>query len=426
MDSTFFLVLAIIAILLQGLSIYLFFFEPALSYRIIKQPKVPSDSNAFLRVLEAIGDAQLIEGNRIEVLTNGEAYYEAELEAIRGAYHSISLEAYIFQKGRVTSRFVEALTERARAGVKVRVVLDAIGCFLTPERYFRDLRAAGGQVCWYHPIRLHNFSRINNRTHREIIVVDGRIGFIGGSGFADHWLYPVRKHPPWRDTMVRVDGPVVRSLQSTFSENWLEASGEIMMCLECFPNIEPAGDVTAMVVDSSASAGKGTRARMVYQTLISAASESVYITTPYFLPDAGLRKELIRAVRERGVKIQVITTGRKSDHILTRRSSRRLYGELLKSGIQIYEYHAAMNHTKSMVIDGRWSVVGSTNFDNRSFELNDEANLVALNPPVALRLYKDFASDLEIGEEITYEGWKKRPIFERILESFGWVLERQQ
>ncbi len=426
MDSSVFLVLAFIALAAQALTIYLFLFEPGLPYRITRRPKISSEQADCLPVFEALGGSPLYKKNNIQVLTNGDSYYETELETIQQAKHSIHFEAYIFNKGRVTKRFLEVLTERARAGVSVKMVLDAIGNFLTPDSYFKDFKEAGGKMEWYHPIRLHLLPRLNNRTHRELIIVDGKVGFIGGSGFADQWLYGRRKHPRWRDTMVKVEGEAVRGLQSTFAENWLEASGEIITCKECFPRIEGQGDVTTMVVNSSPSAGRSTRSRIIFQALLACAQKSLCIQTPYFLPDAGARQEMVQAVKERGTAIRIITPGHRADHLLTRHSSRRLYGELLQADVRIFEYRPAMMHAKIMIVDEFCSVVGSTNFDNRSFGLNDETNLIAFDKQVAHRLLKDFEKDVEQCEEITYEKWKRRPLAEKVVESAGWILERQQ
>lgn len=426
MDSTAFLVIAIIAIALLGFLLFLALFEPGLAYKISAHETEPLESEDFLCVLEAITDSKIHRRGRVEVLTNGEVFYEAELEAIRAAQQSVNIEAYIFQKGELTKKFVSALTERARAGVKVRLVLDAIGSFATWESYFAELRAAGGRVCWYHPLRWHTLARFNNRTHREIIVVDGRVGFVGGAGFADHWYKGDEKNPRWRDTMVRVEGEPVMSVQAGFIENWLEASGEILTGREYFPPNEIEDKMEAIVVDSSPSTGGSTRARILYQTLLASARKSIHITTPYFLPDRSARAEMVRAIRERDVEIKIIVPGEHSDHLLTRRSSRRLFGELLKAGAKIYEYEKSMNHAKTMIVDGLWSVVGSTNFDNRSFGLNDEINLAARDHELAARLAEDFAIDLAESREVSYEEWRHRSIFERMHEWLGWVLERQQ
>lgn len=422
-----FLVVAIIAIGVLSFLLFLALFEPGLDYKISAKPSAPLDSEEFICQLEALTDAKANRRNCIEVLTNGEVYYEAELAAIRAAKKSVNLEAYIFQKGEVAQKFVEALTERARNGVEVRLTLDAIGSFATWDSYLKELYEAGGRVGWYHPFRWYTLPRINNRTHREIIVVDGQIGFVGGSGFADHWLIGKKNSPPWRDTMFRVEGDAVSSIQSTFVENWLEASGEILTGEGFFTFNEPENcETAALIVNSSPSMGRSTRARILYQTLLASAQSQLHITTPYFLPDRSVRAELVRAIKERGVEVKIIVPGHHTDHLLTRRSSRRLFGDLLKAGARIYEYEAAMIHAKTMMIDGLWSVVGSSNLDNRSFGLNDEINLAARDEALTARLEEDFARDLSESREVTYDEWRRRSIFERAHEWLGWLLERQQ
>ncbi|HEY7159781.1 MAG TPA: phospholipase D-like domain-containing protein, partial [Acidobacteriota bacterium] len=375
---------------------------------------------------QGLADAEFSDGNSVKVLPNGENYYEAELEAIENARSSINLEAYIFQKGDAASAFLEALTNRARAGCKVNLVIDGVGSFATWNSYFKKLIDAGGRVKWYHPLRLHLLPRFNNRTHRELIIIDGSIGFVGGAGIGDHWFKNVKGKPRWRDTMFRVEGEVVHRLQCVFAENWLEASGEILMGEKYFPDLIAKGPVKAMAIGSTPSAGRSTRARIVYQTLIACAQKSIHITTPYFLPDTSLRKELVRAMKERNVDIQIITPGKKSDHLLTRRSSRRLYGDILKAGGKIYEYKPAMIHAKILEIDGVWSVVGSTNLDHRSFGLNDEVNLIAFDPELASTLESHFVKDRAESSPVSYGEWERRPFWERLHELLGWVLERQQ
>lgn len=430
--DTFFLVITILGIGLLALSVILALFEPAPEYRIADPANCPLDSPEFSRMLAVLTDAQEHPNTHIEVLTNGEVFYEAELAAIREAKSHICLEAYIFQKGEVASRFIEALTERARAGVKVRLILDAIGSFNTWKRDFREMIEAGGQVHWYMPFRWYNLLRYNHRTHRELLVVDGTVGFLGGAGFADHWFKDRRQWitgkrlKRWRDTMFRVEGRAVASLQTIFTENWVEASGELLTGIQYYPECDATGSAAVMVVDSTPSAGRSTRARMLFQTLIASASRSIHITTPYFLPDRGARKALVDAMQQRGVEVKIIVPGKHSDHVLTRRSSRRIYGDLLKHGAQIYEYRPSMVHTKSLVVDGLWSIVGSTNIDSRSFGLNDEMNIAALDEGLAERLEEDFQRDLSESRRITYRKWRDRPIFERLHEWLGWILERQQ
>jgi cardiolipin synthase len=427
-DSNAFLVIAVIAIIAQSFLLFLALFEPGLAYKISPHDPAPLDSEDFMRVLEAATDARMTEDNRVEVFANGENYYPAALEAIRNARVCVHIEAYIFQRGRVAREYVEALTERARAGVEVRLVIDSIGSFSTWNSFFKPLTDAGGRVAWYNPLRWQTLANFNNRTHRELLVVDGRVGFTGGAGVADHWRYPPKKDKPrWRDNLFRVTGDAVAQLQATFVENWLEASGEILSEPKYFPPCEPQGATRALVVISSPSAGRSTRARILFQMLLAAARESIQITTPYFLPDRSVRAELVRAITERGVKIRILVPGKKgTDHALTRNSSRRLYGDLLRAGAQIYEYQPTMIHAKTLVIDGKWSVVGTTNFDNRSFGLNDEVNLAAFDEELAAHIREDFQHDLAESKQVSYEEWRHRSIFERAHEIFGWLLERQQ
>jgi cardiolipin synthase len=429
MESILFVAFQWAAIVFLALMLVLALFEPALPYRVGRLPPDPGESVAFRRTLSALAGAPLVPGNRVEILANGEVFYPAELEAIAAAQHSINLEAYIFKRGEVTRRFVEALAERARAGVAVHVVLDAVGAFLTTRRYLAPLTDAGGHVAFYHPIRWYTLPRINNRTHRELLIVDGAVGFLGGAGFADHWLHPSgrgRKEKRWRDTMVRVEGELVLWMQATFAENWLEASGRILSDSRYFPHRPARGDTEGLVVCSSPTTGRSTRNRMLYQTLLASAQQSIHITSPYFIPDAGVRYELIRAVEERGVDVTVIVPGRKIDHPITRYAMRRHFGTLLRRGIRIYEYLPAMVHAKAMVVDGRWSVVGSTNVDHRSFGLNDEVDLCAYDPGLAAQLEASFAADLAESRMVTLRRWRKRPLRERLNEVLGGLFERQQ
>jgi cardiolipin synthase len=272
---------------------------------------------------------------------------------------------------------------------------------------------------------------LNNRTHREIIVVDGTIGFTGGAGMADWWGDEDGPGRPWRDTMVRVEGELVGGLQTTFVENWLEASGELLSDVDLFPFCRAdrrppnPGSVNGLVVSSTPSAGRATRARMLFQLLLAAARESIEICSPYFLPDRSLRQELVRAAR-RGVIVRVIVPGPYNDHLAVRLASRRLYGELLRNGIEIYEYRPAMTHAKICVVDGVWSVLGSTNFDNRSFGLNDEINIAIVDRDVATRIYEDFARDLTQSDRVSLDDWMRRSAAERLLGSVASVFARQQ
>ena len=418
-------VLSVVSITILAGYILLALFGPALRYQICRA-EPPSDPERLCNTLQVLCDSHAYGNTRIEVLTNGSAFYESELQAIASAQRSVNLLAYIFQKGDIASKFLEVLTERARNGVQVNLVFDAIGAFATGKSYFKDLLAAGGRVAFYHPVSWHSWPKINNRTHREVLVVDGRVGFIGGAGIADIWYHGKGGSPPWRDTMFRVEGSIVGNLQSAFCEDWLESTGEILMGEEHFPFPDGAQGSSAMVVISSPTSGGSTRARILFQTLLASAKTSICICTPYFLPDASARRELIRAVRERNVRVRIITPGKASDHALTRSSSRVLYGELLRAGIRIFEYQPAMIHAKILLVDDLWSVGGSTNFDDRSFGLNDEVNLAVFDARVAKRLLGDFERDLAKSCEVTFDEWRSRPLIERLQEPIGWALRREQ
>ena len=419
-------VCSVITLILQGSLLFVAFFEPALPY-IVSNPREDSvDSEQFFKTLAALTEAYVATDSIIQVLPNGENYYPAELQAIRSATKTISLEAYIFEDGKVGPQFIDALAERARAGVKVNVVLDAVGSTGLSKSQINRLTSAGGHFAWYMPLRWYSWTQLNDRTHRELLIVDGRIGFIGGSGWADHWLYPEGKNKNrWRDTMVRVEGSAVTGLQAAFSENWLEASGKVNTGKDYFPFQNKTGDATALIVPSSRTTGRSTRARVLFHVLVAAAKKRIHISTPYFLPDASLSDELVRAI-DRGVEVKILTPGALTDHALTRRSSRRLMGPLLKAGAGIWEYQGSMLHAKVMLIDDLWAVVGSTNMDSRSFRLNDEVNLATPNANVVGKLETDFQGDLQRGTKVRYEEWRHRGIAERIHELFGSLFQRQE
>jgi cardiolipin synthase len=299
------------------------------------------------------------------------------------------MECYIFQGGKIADRFVDALAERARNGVNVTIVVDAIGSFNLWGRPVERLRAAGCRIESYQRMRWYSLHRINNRTHRELLVIDGNVAFAGGAGVADWWAFPNDGHPrPWRDTMIRIEGPVVAALQGVTAENWLECCGEILTGPDFFPDLQPCGETTAFVVKSSPS-DRATASRVTFQLLIEGADQAVRISTPYFLPDRALRRALLE-MSKRGVSVTVILPGRATDQKWVRLASRRMWGHLLRGGIRIFEFRDAMTHAKVLIVDNLWVVMGTTNIDNRSFEHNDEVNVALRDPAVAERLLQDY------------------------------------
>jgi cardiolipin synthase len=418
-------IVALVSILAVSAWLVAALFAPGLRYTLASLPQASPESEDFLNELAPLVNSKITRGNQIQILANGETFYDAEFSALQLAQQSIDIEAYIFHKGEVTRRLLEVLAERARNAVKVRLVLDSLGSVSMPKKTFKPLIAAGGRVEWYHPLRWNNWFLSNNRTHRELTIIDGSVAFVGGAGFADWWRFSKNGKPRWRDTLFRVQGEAVPSLQSVFVENWLEASGEILYGADYFPPQTHSGNTPALVIASTPSSGGSTRSRILFQTLLAAAKKSICITTPYFLPDRSMRQEMAHALG-RGVRVRILVPGKHTDHYLTRSSGRSVYGDLLKAGAEIYEYQASMIHAKIMLIDEAWTVIGSTNLDNRSFGINDEVNVAALDRQLASTLTREFEQDLAQSHRVTLETWNDRPIYERVAEWIGWVVARQQ
>jgi cardiolipin synthase len=402
--------------------VLVFLFTPRIDYR-VTTPLRP-DGDEFLHMIQSTCQAVVHLHNRVEILTNGGRFYPAMREAILGASGSVHLEAYIFQPGEAADLLIDAMIERARAGVEVRLVLDAIGSAGMRGEPVRRLQDAGCQIAFYQPMTWYRLHRLNNRTHRELLIIDGRTAFVGGAGVADWWLKPEGGRPAWRDTMARIEGPVVAALQGVFAENWLECCSDILTSPRHWPALEPAGSTDAMLVKSSPS-DRATSSRVVFQMLIEGAVAELDISTPYFLPDRSLRRALLRAAN-RGVRVRVVVPGPLTDQRLVRLASRRMYGELLASGVRLFEYRPGMTHVKALMVDQAWAVIGTTNIDNRSFEHNDEVNVAFREAAVTARLRRDFESDLAASDEITLASWSARSPFEKLVGAVCWILERQQ
>lgn len=398
------------------------FFGPAIPYSMPNQTQAALDSDEFLQFLSLVTDGTL-RRSRITRLRNGVEFFPAYLEAIRRAKHAINLEFYEYCPGEIGAEILAALTERAANGVEVRVIVDALGSFSTPDSYFDGLRAAGGQMCWYHPLRWDTWPNVNNRTHRKLLIVDGKTGFIGGAGIADHWLHATSV-PTWRDTVFCVEGEAVAGLISAFCENWLESSGEILSSSQQFHFRAAPEGVQSFVVLSTPHGG-GTQARILFQALINSARSIIRITTPYFLPDRSARQALVDAIQKRGVTVQILMAGPRIDHPMIRRMSHRSIHHLLLAGAEIYEYQPSMIHAKLMTVDGIWSVVGSTNFDHRSFALNDEVNLAVLDNELATTIEKDFFDDLQHSRRLTPRRLREESLLGDQETIFDDILERE-
>ena len=378
---------------------------------------------AFLQTMHALTGSPLAAGNRVEILENGVQIFPSMLSAIQNAQKTINLEFYIYWDGEIGRRFAEKLAERARAGVHVKVILDAVGSSAMSGTLIEFMKRNGIDVEWYHPLRWYTLSRVNHRTHRKLLIVDGEIGFSGGVGIADEWLGDADSKDHWRETVIRVEGPVVTQMQFAFMDNWIKSRGELLTGLDYFPNVPPRGPHLTQVIKSSPSEGSST-VKLLYIISIVSARKSIYINNAYFVPDPDTRRALEAAVR-RGVDVRVIVPGEYSDVPIARHASRWHYEMLLRRGIRIFEYEPTMMHAKTMVVDGIWSTVGSSNFDDRSFRLNDEVNVNVYDAAIARQMEEMFFKDLKRSHEITMVKWFRRPLFDRLKENFADLFKRQ-
>jgi cardiolipin synthase len=367
----------------------------------------PVASPQFRRAMSAMLGPALVEGNRARALVNGREIFPEMLQAIRAAQKTITFEMYIFAEGEVGEAFTQAFEERARAGVKIHFLYDAIGSEKIDKNYLERLRAAGVEIASYNPVRWYTLAQMNNRTHRKLMVVDGRVGFTGGAGIEDQWAGDAERPERWRDTHFRLEGPAAAQMQAAFMENWIETTGQVLHGEGYFPRLEPAGDQLAQVVVSSPGGG-GESMQLLYLLSIAAAEKSILLANAYFVPDNVEIRTLAAAAR-RGVKVQVIVPGPIIDNKIVRRASRASWGDLLRAGVEIHEYAPTMFHVKSMVVDDLWVTVGSTNFDTRSFSTNDEANLNVLDATFAAAQRRIFEADLKRSRRVTLEEWERRP-----------------
>jgi cardiolipin synthase len=373
-------------------------------------PFPPSDP-AFRRSLDAFGTA-MVAGNTATLLLNGDGFVPAMIGAIQDAKVTVNLESYIFKDDRAGEMFTAALVDAARRGVEVRVMLDGTGSH--PGKLRDRLEQAGVKVLIYHPVRLLTIYKIGQRTHRKILVVDGRICFTGGMGIEASWLGDARNPSEWRDDQVEVTGPVVSQMQAIFSEDWTYTSGEILAGEKFYPQLARTGDQDAQAI-KIARGDSSSLAAMLYFVAIQSAERSIHIQNAYFLPEPQVRQALIDAVR-RGVDVRVMVPGKHIDIPLVRMASRRYYGELLHGGVKIYEYGDTMMHVKAAVVDGLFSTVGTINFDARSMRDNAEESMVFYDGGFAAQLEASFTADLERCHELTLERWKKRGLTQRLAE----------
>jgi len=372
------------------------------------------EDELFLRTMGALLGPAVLAGNRATTLVNGDEIFPSMLEALRSARRTITFEMYIYWSGDIGKAFADVLSERARAGVKVHVLIDGVGSGKLDQSLIEEMERAGVEIMRYTSPRFYTIGRFNNRTHRKLVVVDGAIGFTGGVGIADQWTGAAQDPEHWRDTHFRIEGPVVAQMQGAFMDNWTEVTGRVLHGEAYFPPLKAVGTHRAQVFTSSPGGGSDSM-QLMYLLSIAAARRSIELSASYFVPDNVEVETLVEAMK-RGVKVRIIVPGPVTDSEIVRRASRSRWGDLLEAGAEIHEYQPTMFHCKVMVVDELWTSVGSTNFDNRSFAVNDEANLNIYDRDFARVQVGIFGEDLKRSRRVSLEEWRNRPYTEKLWE----------
>ena len=368
----------------------------------------------FQREMSALLGPTIVSGNEIQALQNGDEIFPAMLAAIREAKSTIDFETYIYWSGNTGAEFAEALIERAKAGVKVHLMLDWVGSVKMDAALLSSMRHAGIEVERYHAVHWYSLGTLNNRTHRKVLIVDGRIGFTGGVGIADQWAGHAQDPDHWRDSHFRIEGPVVAQMQAAFLDNWIKTTGRVLHGEEYFPTLAARGEKQMQMFMSSPAGGSASM-RLMYLTAITAATSSIDIEAAYFIPDRLMTSELIKA-RRRGVRVRILLPDKHIDSETVRVATKIAWGPLLENGAEIYEYDPTMLHCKMLIFDRVMVSVGSTNFDMRSFELNDEASLNVYDEAFALQMSQVFERDMAASSPYSYQQWQHRPWTQKLAE----------
>ncbi|MEM5385152.1 cardiolipin synthase [Paraburkholderia phymatum] len=377
----------------------------------------------FIRSMGLLLGPPVVSGNRFDVLLNGDEIFPSMLEGIASARKTITFETFIYWSGAIGERIAVALSEKARAGISVQVLLDWVGSQKMDKRYLRMLEEAGAEVVQFHKPHWTGLGRMNDRTHRKLLVIDGRIGFTGGVGIAQEWTGHAQDEMHWRDTHFRVTGPVVGHMQAVFMDNWIKATGNVLHGPDYFPEPNDEGAGLAHMFSSSPSGGSDDM-QLMYLMAITAATRSIHLASAYFVPDRLTINAIVEAAK-RGVAVQILTPGKRIDTHTVREASRACWGPLLEAGVQMFEYQPTMFHVKLLVVDDYLVSVGSTNFDSRSFKLNDEANLNLYDEAFARRQTQIFADDLAKSKRVTLDDWKRRPWMEKVVDRVVSLLDPQ-
>jgi cardiolipin synthase len=370
----------------------------------------------FKREMGVLLGPAILSGNHVTDLENGDEIFPAMLGAIHSATKTVTFETYIFRKGEIARKFADAFIERAHARVQVNVTVDWAGSSSMDKTLIKQMTDAGVHFERYRPLRWYDLSRVNNRTHRKLLVVDGRIGFTGGVGIGDPWLGHAQDADHWRDIHFRIEGPVVAQIQSVFNDNWIKTTGEVLNGGDYFPPLQPVGSMDAHMFLSS-PAGGAESMNLMYLMMLAAAEHSIDLSAAYFIPDELIINALV-AASDRGVKVRILMPGKNMDSDAARVASKATWGPLLSSGVEMYECVPTMFHNKMLIIDHQVVSVGSTNFDLRSFQLNDEASLNVYDAAFASHMTEVFDQDMKTTEQYTYERWKIRSRKEKFVEKF--------
>ena len=396
--------------------------EGAFGYDLEQDIEVGSPD--FLRASEALTGAPISEGNDVELLINGDSIFPAFLETVRGARKTLTVETYVYWTGDIAGEVADAIAERAEAGVECNVLLDALGAAKMKRDLVERMKASGVRVVYFRPPKPYALRRLTNRSHRRLLVADGRVGMTGGVGIAAEWTGDAQDPDHWRDTHVRVRGPVVRGMQGAFAEHWLEATGEVLAGEGYLPDLDPVdGGGKVQFVRSKSGVGD-TNVEALYYLSIASAKRSIDLTAAYFVPRPAFVEALTTAA-ESGARVRILVPGPHIDKGFVRVAGRAAYCDLLRAGVEMFEYQPTMLHAKTMVVDGSWSSVGTVNFDNRSFQLHDEVTLCVSDEHFAGKLTASFEKDLERSERIDPDRWDGRGPAQRLAETSSTLLRRE-
>lgn len=396
----------------------------------IQMAEVPVESDDFVRHVATALNVPILHGDRATILQNGDAFYGAMLEAIRSAKESVHFQVYIFEGDTIGTTFLEAFKERAQAGIEVRVLLDAFGSIRLPRAERAALRSAGAKLEFFRPLRIWNLVRVFKRDHRRAIVIDGRTAFIGGAAVADKWCGKARGPNEWRDNLTCIAGELAAGVQAAFANSWLYCAGEVLAGPRYFP--APAGlqgdiggtDEPAGMVVISSPADANQPIRLLFWLSIVNARHSIYLSNSYFIPDRQIREAIVERARA-GVDVRILVPGPATDAKPVRRAGHSYYEALLEAGVRVFEFQPSMMHAKSVVVDGIWTIVGSANMDERSMELNEEANMAVRDRALAGAVTEGFLADLERSREIALDEWRRRSPLTRLVERAAMLLIEQ-